>query len=442
MISSSIDQHDVVPMFSEDVGRRRLQQKGHLYKQGRFWMLRWREDQRKADGSVKYGYCKPVTIGFAEGRDRLTEKQAQRKAWDDYLSKLDANNRTPQSIMTVAEFVERRFLPEHVAMLKPAGKTHYKALLPHVLLGIPEKRRSFKDKKMKDGKWGEDEDQVRRHCGIGKLRLRDVTHEPAQKLVSEAINRGYSVQTARHIKNVVSAVFTYAAEMQWFSGRNPAEFVRLPEMEHRTPQALSFEQLKALLQLLEPVPRAMVLCASLTSMNIAEICGLRWKRLNLTTEPIVVDGEAVPGLHVAVREQWYLRQWGSVKAKARRRNLPIPSILADELRTLKQKVNPQSQDDPVFAGAIAPSQPLDQQAMLNDHVRKASAAIGVPALGWHDLRRTFATLADQLGLSIGVRKALMGHSRAEMTLAYTHTSSQEATTALELLAEKVKGPVQ
>jgi len=59
----------------------------------------------------------------------------------------------------------------------------------------------------------------------------------------------------------------------WFSGRNPAQGVRLPEMVRATPHALSFDQLSNLLPVLTPRVRAMVFMASLTSMNIAEICG-------------------------------------------------------------------------------------------------------------------------------------------------------------------------
>lgn len=435
----------VVPIFTEDVdmGRKRLQQKGDLYEQGGWWKLRWREDQRKADGSIGYGWSRPVIIGPAKGAGRMTQKEARREAWDNFLSRLDQNMRTPQSIMTVAEFVERRFIPEHVAMLKVAGRIHYESILPHVLEGIPERRRTFQGRKMKDGKWLEDKNEqaIPRHFGIGKMRLRDVTQEQAQQLVSEAIRRGYSVQTAKHIKNVISGIFTHAEEKGWLSGRNPAYFVNLPEMERRPARALSFEELKTLLQSLELVPRTMVLCASLTSMNIAEVCGLRWKRVNLSADPITVDGESIPGFTAAVREQWHRREWGSVKAKARRRNLPLPSILVEALATVKAAAKPKSPEEPVFIGADG-QQPLDQGAMLKGHVRKAASAFGAPKLGWHDLRRTFATMADQIGLTIGERQALMGHSSAEMTLLYTRTASPQAVAALELLAEKVKGTVQ
>lgn len=423
----------------QDMGKKRLQQKGDLRRMAGWWRIRWREDQIQGDGSAKYGWSQFRDVGPCLGENKMTRKEAERASWDNYLSRLDQNMRTPQSILTVAQFVERRFVPEHVMVaLKPAGVVHYRQALPHVLDGIPEKRRSFKGIKK-----GQELPEIPRHFGIGKKRMRDVTHEDIQRLVSTALQRGYSVQTAKHIKNCVSAIFTFAEEINWFSGRNPAKFVRLPEMTRRPVRVLSFEELKALLSILKPAARAMVLCASLTSMNVAEICGLRWKRVNLTSEPVIMDGESLPPHSIAVREQWRSGAYGTVKAAARRRNLPLPKLLVEALQGVKilATVNISaavSGELPVFPGRNGP---LDQGAMLKRQVRPAGATIGAPGLGWHDLRRTFATLADQLGMTPGERQALMGHSRASQTMAYTHTPSDQALAALERLGEKV-GTVQ
>jgi hypothetical protein len=81
------------------MARRRLQQNGELRKQGGLWKLRWREDQRLADGSVQYGKSPLISIGPCEGPGKLTEKQARRIAWENFLSRLDQNMTTPQSIM-------------------------------------------------------------------------------------------------------------------------------------------------------------------------------------------------------------------------------------------------------------------------------------------------------------------------------------------------------
>jgi hypothetical protein len=45
--------------------------------------------------------------------------------------------------MTIADFVEKMFVPEHVAIKGLAGRTHYRAILKHVLM--PEEvQRVFK----------------------------------------------------------------------------------------------------------------------------------------------------------------------------------------------------------------------------------------------------------------------------------------------------------
>ena len=57
---------------------------------------------------------------------------------------------------------------------------------------------------------------------------------------------------------------------------------------------MSFEQAIASLGALKSPAKEMVLFAILTSMNIAETCGLLWKRINLTNLFAAVDGEALP----------------------------------------------------------------------------------------------------------------------------------------------------
>jgi integrase len=160
----------------------------------------------------------------------------------------------------------------------------------------------------------------------------------------------------------------------------------------------------------------------MTSMNIAEICGLRWKRINLTTEPIMMDDELLPAGMAAVREQWYKSEWGSVKAKARRRHSLLPRWVIEELKELRQREQWTGADDPVFAGESG--RPLCENAIVQRYLKPAGRKLGMPWLAWHDLRRTFAALADQEKLSIGERKEVMGHSRAEMTLQYTHVPTE------------------
>src|SRR5438876_11909567 len=93
----------------------------------------------------------------------------------------------------------------------------------------------------------------------------------------------------------------------------------------------------------------MVLFAILTSMNIAEICGLQWKRINLTEQFATVDGESLPPLTIAVRRQWYRGEYGTVKAKSRRRNLRLGAVLKDVLAKMKERAKFTAAEEPVVA---------------------------------------------------------------------------------------------
>jgi hypothetical protein len=117
----------------------------------------------------------------------LTEQQARARK-NEILLRAGAGPLVgPRPIApTVAEFVEQRFLPEHVALLKKAGRLHYRTYLKNHVLP-----------------------------GIGSLKLKDVDHEDIQRLVrlkqqakphlvriKERLPETLSPQTLRHIRNV------------------------------------------------------------------------------------------------------------------------------------------------------------------------------------------------------------------------------------------------
>jgi hypothetical protein len=106
------------------MARKRNQANGHLYRDGNWWRLRWREDAIGEDGQPTHIQPSAV-VGRCTGPGALTEKQAKRAAYEAILKDLDRQTICPQSIMTLKEFVQRHFLPEHVAVKKLAGRIHY-----------------------------------------------------------------------------------------------------------------------------------------------------------------------------------------------------------------------------------------------------------------------------------------------------------------------------
>jgi len=263
------------------MARRRGIQKGHLHRQGSVWCVAFREDALDANGkSVRIR--RNVRIGSAK---ELSKREAQRIADEDVLARVNSQAVQPASMATLKAFVDSSFRPEVVWALQQAGKQHY-------------------------------ENQLKQHTlpALGNMRLRDLQSDDVQRLVRLKIEAGDSVQTVLHIRNVISAVFNHPKRRKAFVGENSASGVRLPEMERKEAHALSFEQGKTLLTEL-PSPVAQMALVSMTcSLNVAELLGLRWKWLNLTGEPVVVDTEFLHPPTLAVRQNYYRGQFGSPKS--------------------------------------------------------------------------------------------------------------------------------
>ena len=80
-------------------------------------------------------------------------------------------------------------------------------------------------------------------------------------------------------------------------------------MQRKPAHALDVDQARVLLDFLRSPAREMSMTAMLTSLNVAEMCELIGKYLNLTDSWKAVDGEAVPPFSLLVRQQWQLGEY-------------------------------------------------------------------------------------------------------------------------------------
>jgi integrase len=383
-----------------DMARRRWQQ-GQLYQQGRYWKVRYYEDYITTDGQLARRKARPVNIGPCVGPGKLTEKQAlKRKA--EVMAEVNENSHHPQSIMTVSEFVETKFRPQYIILCKPAGRKHYEYLLSaHIL------------------------------PALGDMQLRDVKPDHVRALIA-AKSRSYSRQTLKHIKTTLRTLIQHAKDGGHFTGENPAAVrMRLPEGEARRVQAYTWEEAKQILDHLPTPIWEMVLLSTATSLNVAELCGIRVKRVNLSPTPALIDGEVVPGLSVAIRENFYEGKYGSLKAGKRRRNVPIPPVLTPKLAALCEKKEP---DHPLFANQSG-LYPVDAHNTTNRLFRNLSQQLGVK-VNWHRFRHTHATFTDEMGMDPADRQALLGHGSRAMTDWYTHPFERQRAGA-NAIAEKL-----
>lgn len=389
----AVDFATLFPQEEQEM-RRRGQRTGYLKKIGPSWFLQYRK------GKVDR-HRVTVRVGAAKGFGKLTRKQAERIAWDSFLSMVDQVTIFPKSRQTVEHFVRESFEPGLVWTLKPSGKAHYGRILgKHVL------------------------------PTLGKFELGEVAPQDIQALIRAKLAAGLSVQTALHIKNAISAIFRYAKGMRAYSGDLPTEGVRMPAVQAVERRSLNWPQVQMIAAELPEQVEILVIVLTLTGLRIGEAVALRWKRVNLDGEPKVVDGEILPAYTLAVRENHVLGQYGTLKTPKSRRNIPLSA----EAWIALSRLQPGAPDAPVFANRVG--KPIDWRNIAMRFLKPTVKRLGLPWVSFHTLRVTNATLADQAGLSVSERQRILGHSSAAMTMHYTKPELETMRERMEMIGGK------
>ncbi len=366
-----------------------------LYLEGGSWVFRENEDLFNARGFKEHRWREAVQIGPATGPHRLTRKQAQRAVWDR-LPVVQRDTTVPQLAMNVVSFVENVFVPEHVSIKGLSGRTHYRAILKHVLM--PEEVHAI---------FKVDVEKSRARLRaipdwpyIGHLDLSEVKPEHVERLVHAAQARGYSVQTAIHIRNVVSAIFTHAKKGEYLAGDNPAVLVPAPGMTRKEAHTISLPQMRLLLETARYPEREMVLMALLTGMNVAEICGLQWKHVNLSAGDKEINGESFRPRTIVIRKQWYRGELASVKV-GRARHLPVPDLLYPVLCALARRPRFTRPEDFVLVSETGT--PVNETNIASRRLRPIGKELNMPWLSWHVFRRTRKEYLQRFGAGYEAR---------------------------------------
>ncbi len=411
---------EFVAPWRGDMARKRGRQKGYLRREKNSWMGYWWEEVRDSSGKLDWRRASKsvcaVTRTAGNGRAvTVTKHEAQRIFQETILDTLEIRSLNPQSLATLREFIEQKYRPT-IILKRRKTQEHLRNMLDNHIL--PE---------------------------LGPKKLRDFSPEDVEGLVLRKFASGKSSQTVWHIRKTLQAIFKRAKRIGWYFGELPTEGIEMPELKHRERVALTREQTIDLLERLPVTDRAMVLLLALTGLRIGELCGLRWFRVNLTTDPSSMEGETLAPLSLAVRES-FIRVYGKsleetqrggqyqeVKTKKSRRDVPLVALAVQILGELKASSKFTAPKDPVFAGRNG--NPIDAHNELARKLKPALIDLGIPKVSWHDLRHTSATFADQAGLTSTERQRILGHSAASMTDHYTHAEMARVRAPMELMSQ-------
>ncbi len=285
------------------------------------------------------------------------------------------------------EFVNQKFIPEYAAGRRSTGRAHFHAILKLVLRPGPDQ---CHDPDGSNRRYRANEDWPY----MDSLRLSEVTEERIRHLTTVAIGSGYSIQTATHVRNLIRAIFSHAIGSGFHTGENPAKRVALPAITRKEGHTLTLLQLREIVPVLRDPELGVALFSLLTEMNLAEICGLQWKYVNLLDKAQPVDTYRIPPKSVAVRNQSYRGRFEPVLV-CRRRFLPLPKTLYSMLIDLRSRSPFTSPHD--FVMASRAGTPIHPENIAARRLKEIGKSMDIPWLSWSVFHRTNRSLKSRFG---------------------------------------------
>jgi len=342
-------------------------------KHRKVWVLRWREDVPKPDGTVTR-IQRAETLGPVSNITR----QKARAILQDRVNAMSQDQRQPQATMTLADFVRVVWRPNAELALKRSSVRYY----------------GF---------------QLERHISpaLGSIGLCDLSRAQIEGCLSGLRQKGHAGSTLRGVRATLSTVLQAAVERGYLE-KNPAHGIRIREMNAKPARRFySPVQVRQLFTDLAEPCRTVVLLAVLTGMRIGEILALRWKRVDLLRSTIEIAETFSDG------------QFGSPKTRSSNRVIPMSSALSSVLETYRAGASRNAPDDLVFC--TPKGTPLNSKNLYNRALAPACDRIKQPRVSWHSFRHTHATQLAESGESLKTAQALLGHSDLETTLnTYMH----------------------
>jgi len=308
---------------------------------------------------------------------------------EEFLRPINEGLVTPQSSMSIGEFVRTEYLPFVEREKRPSTAKGYRDI------------------------W---KNHLNPRCG--SRQLRDFRTVDGERLMRSLANGKLSRTSLYHIKALLSGVFKHALRLGILTGSNPVRDVSIPAgLEGRETQAYSLEQVLMMLSLLPERAATVTAVAAFSGLRKGEIRGLLWEHYDRSEIRVT---QSVWNSHVT--------QPKTRKSKAA---VPVVPILSERLDRFRASVgNPQS--GLIFVAGNG--SPLNLDNLARREIKPVIEGVGIPWLGWHAFRRGLATNLYSLGVSDKVIQGILRHAQVSTTMnLYVKGVPKEAVAAMDLL---------
>jgi integrase len=263
---------------------------------------------------------------------------------------------------------------------------------------------------------------------IGRIRLTKLTALHIEQLLAAMTEAGDSLAEQHKVGKALRQALRHAVGVGLIPA-NPASRIALPRAPKKEMQPLNGEQTKAFIEA-AAMDRlaAMYVVAVDSGMRQGELFGLQWSDVDFDTGSLQVQRSLEE-----IRGQLRLKDVKTAKA---RRRIPLSGFALDALNEHRRKMLAEGRDlktGPVFCDSDGGW--LRKSNVQRRSFRPILKRAKVPAIRFHDLRHTCATLLLLGDVNAKIVSERLGHASIEITLnTYAHvlpTMQQKAAQQMD-----------
>lgn len=330
---------------------------------------RWVAEITLQTGKRKKAYCK-------------TKQEAQRKR-NEMLRELERGTLATGPQRKLGEYIQDWLENTHKSKLRLSVYLNYRKHVKHIV------------------------------AGLGDVWLQKLTPQQVQSFLAQKLNEGLSPKYVREMLGVLSLALNNAVKWGYLS-RNVCELVTRPRVPKHEIAPLTLEQARRFRQHIQGHRfEVLITMAVVTGMRRGELLSLRWSDIDFQRNILQV-------LHTVDRFAGHGYVEGEPKSAAGVRSIRLPGFLADMLKQhrveqleRKSEAKTWEERDLVFpnsrGGYLHPNH-------LGEAFRALLEEAGLPAIRFHDLRHSAATILLSMGVNIKVIQEMLGHSDIAITL--------------------------
>ncbi len=277
---------------------------------------------------------------------------------------------------------------------------------------------------------------VRDYIGpkLGNVRLQDLTPSLIQRFYNQSVSEGIGLRTAQKTHTLIHASLNTALKLGVI-GRNPDDSTQPPKPLQKEMRFLNEAQVKHLLSFAKANRDrnfALYFLAIATGMRQGELLALKWSEVDLRNGVLNVkfNLQRMPGGGLQLQKP-------KTKTSVRAIKLGKDSVrvLGEQKELLVKERgrigNVWQETDFVFPSTVgSPMDATNLWKSFRQIVKKAK----LPAIRFHDLRHTAASLMLNNGVDVLVASNRLGHAKPSITLdVYGHLISSTQSRAADVI---------